>query len=220
MLRPLPLVMLLLLAFTFTTQAQETRLDIEAGPNFSTFSSSGENDFESGMKAGTHIGVSLGYGLSEKLELYAGIGLSENNFQRTYKAGNFESGNSFPSSFDLSYGFKMLEVPLGVRYLVSGDLVDLGLSAGFRPVFTSGYEGERFSDQPEIQQLFDLSDEIRKAGLFVEPAIQLSFDLDEQTQVFTGFRYGFDMVGLYEKQNETRRLHRFDIRAGLSIILF
>lgn len=220
MVRYFTLAVLLLFTFTMNSNAQQARLNIEAGPNFSTFSASDGTDFESGIRAGTHIGVSLDYGISEKWDLYAGIGLSENNFERTYKSTDLENGNSFPSSFDLSYSFKMVEFPFGLKYKLTNESFDVGFSAGFTPVITSGNEGERASDEVAVRELFDLTDEIQKSGLLVEPGVSLSYALDKHTQVFAGISYGFDVFELYERENEARRLHRLDLKVGLSIALF
>ncbi|WP_020403362.1 hypothetical protein [Gracilimonas tropica] len=219
-------VLISILASAVSLYAQETRLEILAGPNFSTFDISQNDGFKSEMGAGTHIGVNLMYEPAPDINILIGSAFSEVNFDRRYKSINL--GNLYdadlPDEIQLSYSFKMIELPVGLRYTFLKNVIEIGMGANIRPAFISGYKGEwysqRVSENKYIQFEIELTDEIKEFDLFIEPGIDLRYALDANTSILGGIQYAFDVLGLYESVNETRRLHRVELSVGLAISLF
>lgn len=205
------LLIYFLLGIGIQVHAQQVRLDIQAGPNFSTLSASSGNDFESEVKLGNHVGVEAAIRFSKNMEWYGGISLSEINFNRRYNS---------PDEIELFYRFKTVGFPVGIRFIIPGELFEGSFSAGIQPFVVSGHDDERFSNEIDVQQQFELSDEIQDSGILAEPGFKVSYALDEDTKVFAGFKYGFDILEIYKSEIESRRLHRFDLKVGLSIVLF
>lgn len=112
---------------------------------------------------------------------------------------------------------------MGVRYSIPFETVAIGFSLGIRPVFISGERGESFSaedSQGFMRVEVDISNEINNTGLLGVIGTELRYNLAESTSVYGGLRYGYELSKMYESENSTGRLSRFDILVGLSFNLF
>ncbi|MDR9415208.1 MAG: hypothetical protein RI564_02910 [Gracilimonas sp.] len=220
------LMLTLLLSSTTILKAQQVNLGIEAGPNFSVLTGTSSTDFESRMANGTHIGVYLRYTPSLKWSFWGGPAFSENNFDRTYRSASLTNNfdEALPEEIDLFYSFKMVELPLGVMYTISGEYLDISVQSAVRGVITSGHDGEfysqRISENNFIQFEIDLENQFKKIGLLAEAGLQASYALDESTRIFASAGYAIDVFGLYDSAEESKRLQRIDLSAGLSIAIF
>lgn len=217
------MVFIVIIGWLPVSAQNNLQLSMEAGANFANLEQVDTQDFKPDYDSGDHLGVSLQYPISRKLHVYTGVGFSEIHFDRTYTTGQFGYGERLPDVLTLAYEFKTVDIPVGVRYSIPFETVTIGFNLGLRPVFISGKNGETFSaedDQGFMRVEADIANEINNTGLLAEVGTEIRYNLAESTSVYGGFRYGYSISKMYESENSSGRLSRFDILAGLTFNLF
>lgn len=217
------IITFLLVINTYAFGQDGLRLHIEGGPTIANFTSIESDNFESTANFGTTAGAYLDYPVTNKMYVILGVGFSELNLDREYDTNELGYGDRLPDFINLSYSFKTLEIPLALRYAIQREAITIGLKGGIRPVFISGHQDERYffeDNQGVVQFNIDLSDNFKNASLFVNAGTEIQYTLDENTQVFSGIRFNYDVLGMYEPANNSHHLIKVDVVVGLSLNLF
>ena len=134
-------------AALFSANAQELKFGAKAGVNFSTLSFSDQKEtlygrevttkINTGYRIGFHVNAFVEYGVSDVLFVegglaYSNVGATMKSLEATLKNSNGEViKNEKRDLKDTSISLNMINVPLWVKYDISGFRPKLGLNFGY-----------------------------------------------------------------------------------------